>query len=72
VLEFNAPATYTVQRDRSGLTLTLPGVNGAPQTQKLESGDDLGVSLGATGSSVRLDTSGGASEIFTCRTRTAW
>ena len=65
VMEFSAPVAYTLQRDRSGVGLTLPGVSSSPQTQQLESGDDLGVSLGAAGSSVRLNTSGGVSEVFT-------
>jgi hypothetical protein len=65
VLEFSAAAAYTVQRDKSGLSFALPGVSSAPQTQQLESGDDLGVSLGAVGSTVRLNTGGGVSEVFT-------
>ncbi|WP_229776061.1 phosphodiester glycosidase family protein [Deinococcus ruber] len=65
VMEFDGPANYTVLRDRSGLTFNLPGVLSAPQSQRLDSGDALGVSLGAAGSSVRLDTGNGSSEIFT-------
>ena len=65
VIEFSAQVAYTLQRDRSGVGVTLPGVSSSPQTQQLESGDDLGVSLGAAGSSVRLNTSGGVSEVFT-------
>ncbi|WP_407540693.1 phosphodiester glycosidase family protein [Deinococcus radiomollis] len=71
VLEFSAAAPYTVSRDRNGLSFELPGVSSGPQTQQLESGDDLGVSLGtacnpgAAGTTVRLDTRGGVSEVFT-------
>ena len=65
VLELSAPVAYTVARDRSGLSISLPGVSSGPQTVQLESGDDLGVSMGAAGSTFRLDTRGGVSEVFT-------
>ena len=65
VLELSAPVAYTVVRDRSGLSVALPGVSSEPQAAQLESGDDLGVSLGAAGSTFRLDTRGGVSEVFT-------
>lgn len=65
VLEFSGTTPYQVTRDKTGLTVTLPGTTGQPATQKLESGDTLGVALTATGLSVRLETRGGTSELFT-------
>lgn len=65
VLELSAPVAYTVARDRNGLSIALPGVSSGPQTVQLDSGDDLGVSMGAAGSTFRLDTRGGVSEVFT-------
>lgn len=69
VLELNVPdarlVPLTVTREAAGLTVTLPGVNAAPVTQKLESGDQLSVQPTATGAAVRLGTGGGRNEIFT-------
>ncbi len=64
VLELDAPAGYSVQRDAGGLTLTLAGVASTSQTQRLDSGDLLEVAADASGSSVRLTTHAAASEVF--------
>ena len=65
VLELSAPVAFSQTRDKSGLTLLLPGTTGAPSSQKLPSGDTLSVSPGAGGVSVRLTTNGGTSAVFT-------
>ncbi|WP_373291283.1 phosphodiester glycosidase family protein [Deinococcus knuensis] len=69
VLEFNVPdaraVAYSVNREASGLRLTLPGVSSSPVQQTLESGDALTLDLTAGGSSLFLGTGGGRSEIFT-------
>lgn len=65
VLELSAPVTPQQARDKTGLTLTLPGVGGAAQSQKLESSDTLVITPQPGGLSVRLNSGGGTSTVFT-------
>jgi Phosphodiester glycosidase len=73
VLEFAGTAAFQVTRDRSGLSVALPGVapgSGLSASQALESGDTLSVTPLPGGSApggltARLDTLGGHSDVFT-------
>ncbi len=65
VLEFSAPVAFTQSTDKTGLNLRLPGVAGAPSSQKLESGDTLSITAAPGGLSARLTTGGGTSTVFT-------
>ncbi|MDB5044079.1 MAG: hypothetical protein JWQ08_129, partial [Deinococcus sp.] len=65
VLELSAPAAYTLLRDKAGLSVTLPRVSATPSTQALPSGDQLSIEPGETTTTVRLNTGGGTSTLFT-------
>ncbi|MVN87447.1 hypothetical protein GO986_11775 [Deinococcus sp. HMF7620] len=65
VVELSGSVAHTVTREAHGLVVGLPGVTAAPSTQTLESGDTLSVLSSPQGTTVRLGTGGGRSEIFT-------
>ena len=65
VLELSALAPYSVQRDKTGLSVTLPRVSATASAQDLPSGDRLSIEPGEAGTTVRLNTGGGTSTLFT-------
>ncbi|THF68452.1 phosphodiester glycosidase family protein [Deinococcus sp. Arct2-2] len=65
VLELSAPAAYSLVREKTGLSVTLPRVSATASAQELPSGDQLSIELGEAGTTVRLNTGGGTSTLFT-------
>ncbi|ANE44754.1 hypothetical protein SU48_04160 [Deinococcus puniceus] len=65
VLELSALAPYSVVREKTGLSVTLPRVSATASAQELPSGDRLSVEPTEAGTTVRLNTGGGTSTLFT-------
>ncbi|WP_371827144.1 phosphodiester glycosidase family protein [Deinococcus sp. QL22] len=65
VLELSGLAPYTVVREKAGLSVTLPRVSATASAQELPSGDRLSVEPSDAGTTVRLNTGGGISTLFT-------
>ncbi|MFB9995280.1 phosphodiester glycosidase family protein [Deinococcus oregonensis] len=65
VLELSAAAPYSVVREKAGLSVTLPRVSATASAQDLPSGDRLSVEPSEAGTTVRLNTGGGTSTLFT-------